>query len=159
VDSIISSAMQRALDRPKGKVDWSQSPYRDVKGEKNAVGDFGEYVYQGWCNKEGDLAEIVRKYHDVKTVTKKTEVKTAFQNKSGTFFFNQIYYHNPETGEEKDWDTLAFVFVWPHRVEVWECSRPENPDEEFGKNNGYCWNKSSPNSLSKIWTKVYEWAE
>jgi hypothetical protein len=157
MDKIITEAMRRALIRPIGKVDWSNSAFRKVKKEgKNAVADFGEFLYEEFSNQAGDAAKIIRKGHDVRTTKKKTEVKTAFKNKGGTYFFNQIYYKDAQTGKVKDWDTLAFVFVSPNKVEIYECPRPTDPSQDFRWNNGWSWNRSSPKSLSDKWTKVYE---
>ena len=154
------AAIERTLaDRPPSKVNWDNSSYSRVKSAgKNAVGDFGEELTKDWYESQGLISEIIKRGHDVLGGTDKTEVKTAFQGKQGGYFFNQIYYEDPETGHRKDWDFLIFVFVAPQGIEMWKCERPDNPEDHFIKNNGWSWNKSSPSKLDKsIWTKV--WSE
>ena len=158
-DLIVESAIQDALIRPTGKVDWSNSPFLPVKlAGKNAVGDFGEFCFKHFSDFIHDNATIIKKEHDVVTKSdKKVEVKTAFKGKTGSFFFNQIYYQDPQTNKIKDWDHLVFVFVEPHRIEMWECKKPTNPEKHFTRNNGWCWNRSSSDKLDKqLWAKIYE---
>ena len=139
---------------------WEQAPVLyDIKafGGKNAVGDFGEYLVDEYYTSQGVDSVVVKCGHDVRCGDKKIEVKTAFENGKGGFFFNQIYYADVETHADKDWDHLIFVFVSPTKIELWECQKPENPTEHFNKNNGFCWHKSSSDKLDKsIWTKIAE---
>lgn len=158
MNKITEEAIRRAKIRPPTKVDWTASPFEEVyyKG-KNAKGDFGEFLYQEFCTQiKGISADIIHKGHDIATPYQKVEVKTSFQNQSGGYWFNQIYYECPDTGVIKDWDTLVFVFVRPDGVEMWEASRPRNPDEEFKRNNGYSWCKSSPAKLSQKWSLIHK---
>jgi len=158
-DLIVESAIKDALDRPEGKVDWTNSPFKPVKSAgKNAVADFGEFCFKHYSDSINDHARIIKKGHDVITKSnKKVEVKTAFKNKGGSFFFNQIYYQEPETGNNKDWDHLVFVFVEPFKIEMWQCKRPNNPEKHFRKNNGWSWNLSSSTKLDgNLWSKIYE---
>ena len=92
--SIISESISDTLQaRPSSKTDWSTSPFLKVRNAgKNAVGDFGEYCVRNYYNSIGVKSQIIKKGHDVIAGSKKIEVKTAFKNKSGSFFFNQIYY-------------------------------------------------------------------
>lgn len=149
---IIKESIEKTLlDRPNSKVDWSNSPFLPVKNAgKNAVGDFGEHAYHLLGIKGGNLSSIVKKGHDVLVGNKKVEVKTSFQNKQGRFSFNQLYEH-------KDFTHIAFVFVWPNKIEVWECQRPIKFQQYFTANNGWMWSGSSPSKLDKtIWTKTHE---
>jgi hypothetical protein len=122
---------------------------------KNAVGDFGEHCVNNLYNSLGVESSIVKKGHDVIAGQKKIEVKTAFRGKGGSFFFNQIYYEHQETSAVKDWDHLAFVFVSPNRIEIWECRRPDDPSLHFTKNNGWAWNKNSSRKLENIWKCIH----
>lgn len=154
------AAIDRTLaDRPHSKVNWDNSRYLEVKNAgKNAVGDFGEELAYDFYLSQGVISEIIKRGHDVIGGVEKSEVKTAFQGKQGSYFFNQIYYEDPETGHRKDWDFLIFVFVAPQGIEMWKCHRPDNPRDHFTKNNGWSWNKNSPSKLNKsIWTKI--WSE
>lgn len=157
MSTIISKSITDTLtNRPASKVDWNKSPLKEVKmGGKNAVGDYGEHVVKNYYRDAGIDSLIIKKGHDVLAGTKKIEVKTAFQGKAGSFFFNQIYYVDPNTGVDKDWTHLAFVFVRPDSVEIWECERPPNPEEHFNINNGWSWNKNDPKKLTSIWKKIY----
>jgi hypothetical protein len=149
-----------------GKIDWSDSPFLDVKKlGKNSVAAFGEHLYDQQQKRMGLKSKVVRVEHDVIVgQNKKTEVKTAFQNKAGTFFFNQIRYFLPEdherAGEQKDWNHLAFVFVKPHSVEIWECERPSDPKRHFRWNNDWSWQGKNEGRGKKLcpdtWIKVYE---
>jgi hypothetical protein len=154
------AAIERTLaDRPPSKVNWDNSPYLPVKSAgKNAVGDFGEELTKDYYESRGLISEIINRGHDVLGGVEKTEVKTAFLGKQGGYWFNQIYYEDPDTGHRKDWDFLMFVFVSPTGIEMWKCPRLDNPEDHLGKNNGYHWKGSSPSKLDKsIWTKV--WSE
>jgi hypothetical protein len=149
---IVENAIKSASERSDGKVDWANSPFQAVRAAgKNAVADFGEFCFKNYSDHIKDPATIIRKGHDIITKSnKKVEVKTSFKTKSGSYFFNQIYY-------EKDWDHLVFVFVEPKRLEMWICERPNNPDEHFRRNNGWSWQRSSSGKLDKtLWTKIYE---
>jgi len=149
--SIIIDSLNEVIESKSSKnnikVDWSNSPLLPIKNKKNSIGDFGETLYK---NVLGSSASIVKKGHDIYVSDgSKVEVKTAFQNTGNSFFFNQIY-------SEKDWNKIAFVFVKPNEVEIWECDRNNlNFDVDFIHNNGYAWNKSSSSKLSSAWTKVY----
>lgn len=133
--------------KDKSKISWINSPLAPIKENKNAVGDFGEYLYK---NVLGNSATVIKKGHDVYVSDgSKVEVKTAFQGKSGSFFFNQIY-------ADKDWNKIAFVFVKPNEVEIWECNRNDlDFDVDFVLNNGYSWNKKDSSKLSQKWKKIY----
>lgn len=153
---IIKEAIAKTLkNRPESKVDWSNSPFKDVKDAgKNAVGDFGENLYAFRVS-----GEVVKKGHDVlcSNPPKKTEVKTAFRGKSRSFFFNQIYEKCPDTGNYKDWDTLSFVFVYPHSVEIWEAPREKlDFNLDFKANNGWSWSRTSPEKLPSYFVKIHE---
>ena len=157
-DLIVESAIQDALIRPTGKVDWSNSPFLPVKlAGKNAVGDFGEFCFKHFSDFIHDNATIIKKEHDVITKSdKKVEVKTAFKSKAGSFMFNQIYYED-KSGNNKDWDHLVFVFVEPFKIEMWQCKRPDNPEKHFTINNGWSWSRSSSAKLDEnLWSKIYE---
>lgn len=155
--TLISESITDTLRaRPPSKTDWSNSPFLKVKmAGKNAVGDFGEFCVKNYYESLGVKSKIVKKGHDVIAGQKKIEVKTAFRGKGGSFFFNQIYYENQETFAVKDWDHLAFVFVSPERIEIWECERPDEPSRHFTKNNGWSWNKNDPRKLGNIWKCIY----
>ena len=157
-DLIIENAIKDALDRPEGKVGWTNSPFEPLINHKNAKGDFGELCFKYYSDSINDHAKIIRKGHDVITKSnKKVEVKTAFKSKAGSFFFNQIYYEDQETGDNKDWDHLVFVFVEPFKIEMWQCKRPDNPEKHFRINNGWSWNRSSSAKLDEnLWSKIYE---
>ena len=153
-------AIERTLtNRPLSKVDWTNSPYLPVKKAGNkAVGDFGEELTKELYEEHGLVGEIINHGHDVLGGTEKAEVKTSFRGKNGSYFFNQIYYENSETGCRKDWDFLFFVFVAPGGIEMWKCARPEIPADHFRLNNSWSWKKGSSDKLDKsIWTKV--WSE
>lgn len=154
---LISESIEDTLrGRTQSKIDWSSSPFGKVKrAGKNAVGDFGEHCVNNLYNSLGIESRVVKKGHDVLAGEKKIEVKTAFQNKQGSFFFNQIYYEHQETSVVKDWDYLAFVFVSPNRIEIWECERPDDPSLHFTKNNGWAWNKNNSCKLRDIWKCIY----
>ena len=150
-----------------GKIDWGDSPFLEIKElGKNSVGGFGEHLYNQYQKQiQINQSKVVRVEHDViVNQNKKVEVKTAFQNKSGGFFFNQIRYHLPEdherAGEQKDWTHLAFVFIRPHRVEIWECERPSDPKRHFKWNNDWSWNGKNEGRGNKLctdtWRKAYE---
>tara|TARA_Y100000034_G_C6777503_1_gene347256 strand:+ start:170 stop:673 length:504 start_codon:yes stop_codon:yes gene_type:complete len=158
VSNVVRKAQKMTLEgRPISKVDWSNSPYLPTKLEgKNAVGDFGENLIYSIYEERGIECEIIKKGYDVLVGDKKVEVKTSFQNKSKAFFFNQIKEVDEETGKLKDWDHLAFVFVRPQSIEVWECKKPEKLHEHFTKNNGWAWRKLSSDSLcKKTWVRTY----
>tara|TARA_R110001583_G_scaffold159508_1_gene311339 strand:- start:351 stop:857 length:507 start_codon:yes stop_codon:yes gene_type:complete len=162
IDEILKITIKETLEnRSVSKVDWTGSPFIKTKLEgKNAVGDFGENLIKNLYESQGKEAEIIKKGHDVLADNKKIEVKTAFQNKAKGFFFNQIYYEKYVENEIKDWDHLAFVFVSPFSIEVWECKRPKAPEEHFIKNNGWAWHKNSPSRLcGKTWKKTYTWSK
>ena len=108
-----------------------------------------------YYNSIGVKSQIIKKGHDVIAGSKKIEVKTAFKGKSGSFFFNQIYYEHQETSAVKDWDHLAFVFVSPERIEIWECERPNEPKLYFTKNNGWSWRKNNSCKLESIWKCIH----
>tara|TARA_R110001583_G_scaffold25238_1_gene91502 strand:+ start:1106 stop:2485 length:1380 start_codon:yes stop_codon:yes gene_type:complete len=161
---VVTEAIQAVKNEVKeGKISWEDSPFQEVKSlGKNSVAAFGEHLYNEYQKSVGLKSKVVRCEHDVLVSdSKKIEIKTAFQNKNGTFFFNQIRYHLPamheRAGEEKNWDTLAFVFVKPHRVEIWECPRPQDPENHFVWNNDYSWNKKDSDKLNSNWTCVYEY--
>jgi len=161
---VISEAVRAVKDEVKeSKVSWVGSPFQEVKSlGKNSVAAFGEHLYSEYQKSQGLDSKVVRCEHDVLVSgNKKVEIKTAFQNKSGGFFFNQIRYHLPHdhdrAGEEKNWDTLAFVFVKPYRVEIWECPRPPDPENHFVWNNDYSWNKKDSDRLQSNWTCVYQY--
>jgi hypothetical protein len=147
VINALNEVIKSKSSNKKPKVDWSNSPLLPIKRDKNSIGDFGEILYK---NVIGSSATVVKKGHDVYVDDgSKVEVKTAFQNTGGSFFFNQIK-------SEKDWNKIAFVFVKPNEIEIWECHRNNlNFDVDFIHNNGYAWNKSSSSKLSSAWTKVY----
>ena len=155
--SIISESISDTLQaRRLSKTDWGTSPFLKVRNAgKNAVGDFGEYCVRNYYNSIGVKSQIVKKGHDVIAGSKKIEVKTAFKNKGGSFFFNQIYYEHQETSTVKDWDHLAFVFVSPERIEIWECERPNEPELYFRKNNGWSWRKNNSCKLESIWKCIH----
>jgi len=155
--TILQESIKHTLtNRRASKIDWSSSPLNAVKmAGKNAVGDFGEHCVRNFYDSIGVESQIIKKGHDVVAGSKKIEVKTAFQNKGGSYFFNQIYYEHQETSAVKDWDHLAFVFVSPNRIEIWECKRPDNPSLHFTKNNGWAWNKNSSHKLENIWKCIY----
>jgi len=160
LDLITENAIRDTLAaRPPGKIIWKGSPFLHVKlASKNAVGDFGEWQFKHFSDSIGDAAQIIKKGHDVRTQSgKRVEVKTACQGKTGSFFFNQIYYTDPKTNIKKDWDHLVFVFVKPFCVEMWECKQPAEPADHFRINNGWSWRRNSSNKLDEtIWTKIYE---
>ena len=165
MDKILAEAIERTeKEAIPGKVDWSGSPFLRVKDlGKNAVGGFGENLYATIQESLGNSAQVVRAEHDVLVSTsggfKKVEVKTAFQSKSKSFFFNQIRLNHDKTEAPKDWDTLAFIFVEPHKIEVWEIDRANlNAREEFKWNNGWSWNRRSSQLLSSTWRKIYDGA-
>jgi hypothetical protein len=143
----LNEVIKSKSSNKKPKVDWSNSQLLPIKRDKNSIGDFGEILYK---NVIGSSATVVKKGHDVYVHDgSKVEVKTAFQNTGGSFFFNQIK-------SEKDWNKIAFVFVKPNQVEIWECDRNNlNFNVDFIHNNGYAWNKSSSSKLSSAWTMVY----
>jgi hypothetical protein len=149
VINALNEVIKSKSSNKKPKVDWSNSPLLPIKSDKNncSAGDFGEILYK---NVIGPSATVVKKGHDVYVDDgSKVEVKTAFQGKDGSFFFNQIY-------SEKDWNKIAFVFVKPNAVEIWECDRNNlNFDVDFFDNNGYAWRKSSSSKLSSAWKKIY----
>ncbi len=147
VINALNEVVESKSSNKKPKIDWSNSPLLPIKRDKNSIGDFGEILYK---NVIGSSATVVKKGHDVYVDDgSKVEVKTAFQNTGGSFFFNQIK-------SEKDWNKIAFVFVKPNAVEIWECDRSNlNLDVEFRLNNGYAWNKGSPSKLSPAWKKIY----
>jgi len=157
-DDVVQETIDETLgSRPLSKVDWSNSRYLSTKLEgKNAVGDFGENLIKNIYKRRGIECEIIKKGYDVLVGDRKVEVKTSFQNKNKAFFFNQIKEVDEETGKLKDWDHLAFVFVRPQSIEVWECKKPEKLHEHFKKNNGWSWRKSSSSGLcKKTWTRTY----
>jgi len=162
---VVTEAIQAVKDEVrKGKINWDGSPFREVKDlGKNSVAAFGEHLYDQQQKRMGLKSKVVRREHDVLVSgNKKVEVKTAFQNKSGRFFFNQIRYHLPNdhdrAGQEKDWDTLAFVFVKPYGIEIWETPRPKNPEHHFNWNNDYSWNRKDSHLLQPNWRKIYEYS-
>lgn len=128
-------------------------------GGKNAVGDFGENLVQMFYEQQGMPSAIIKNGHDVFVENinpgkRKKEVKTAFWS-GNKYWFNQIYYENKDTGVVKDWQQLVLVFVKPGCIEVWECDRPENPEEHFRWNNGWSWQKAGPHKLDpSIWRLV-----
>jgi hypothetical protein len=155
--TLISESITDTLRaRSPSKTDWLNSPFLEVKlAGITAVGDFGEFCVKNHYKSLGVDSRLVKNQHDVLAGTKKIEVKTAFQGKQGSFFFNQIYYESQETGVTKDWTHLAFVFVRPNRIEIWECERPDDPSLYFRKNNGWSWNKNDPRKLGEIWKCIY----
>jgi len=157
----VSETIRRTLqNRRPSRVDWTTSPYLEVyRAGLKARGDFGEELVVDWYTNQGILpSERINLGHDVLGGTEKAEVKTSFRGKNGSYFFNQIYYENSETGCRKDWDFLFFVFVAPAGIEMWKCTRPEIPAAHFRLNNSWSWKKGSSDWLDKsIWTKV--WSE
>jgi|TARA_R110002110_G_scaffold397029_1_gene612153 hypothetical protein len=154
----LQEVIKKTLDEiPPSRTDWTNSVFQSVKtAGKNSVGGFGEHLFRDWSESEGNNARIVRKGHDVLSGTEKVEVKTAFKSKAGSYFFNQIYYTHPETGAQKDWDHLVFVFVSPTGVEMWKCEKPPEPQKYFRRNNGWSWNRNSPSKLdNSIWKQIY----
>ena len=158
VSNVVRETIKETIEsRPISKVDWSNSPYLSTKLEgKNAVGDFGENLIKNIYEQRGIKCEIIKKGYDVLVGDKKVEVKTSFQNKGKSFFFNQIKEVDEDTGKLKDWDHLAFVFVRPQSIEVWECKKPAKLCEHFKANNGWSWRKPTTDSLCrKTWTRTF----
>ena len=165
--TIIEAAIEATIaEATEGKIDWSQSIFLEVKElGKNSVGGLGEHLYDQYQKQvEQNLSQIIRSEHDVLIGTqKKVEVKTAFQNKQGGFFFNQIRYNlpsdHPRAGQPKDWTHLAFVFVKPDSFEIWECERPAVPEKHFRWNNDWSWNGTNAGRGKKLctetWKRVY----
>ena len=147
ISSLNETIASKSSSKKNIKVDWSNSPLLPIKNMKNSIGDFGETLYK---NVIGVSATVVKKGHDVYVEGgAKVEVKTAFQNTGGTFFFNQIY-------SNKDWNKIAFIFVKPNEIQIWECDRDKlDFNVDFIHNNGYAWNKSDSSKLSSAWTKIY----
>ena len=128
-------------------------------GGKNAVGDFGENILNLYYLSKGIPSKIIKNGHDVFVQheipgKRKKEVKTAFWTGSN-YWFNQIYYKDKNTGINKDWQQIVFVFVKPGCIEIWECDRPENPEVHFKWNNGWSWQKAGPHKLdASVWKLV-----
>ena len=160
--NLVSKASELAMEKSnylKDMQKWEKCPALfDIKafGGKNAVGDFGENLVHEWHKERGVTSAIIKKGHDVHSGEKKIEVKTAFESRMGTFWFNQIYYADPKTGVTKDWDCLIFVFVYPDRVELWEIERPENPEDHFNWNNGWSWQKKGSEKLDQSKWKMID---
>lgn len=147
ISSLNETIASKSSSKKNIKVDWSNSPLLPIKNMKNSIGDFGETLYK---NVIGISATVVKKGHDVYVEGGvKVEVKTALQNTSGSFFFNQIY-------DNKDWNKIAFVFVKPNEIQIWECDRDKlDFNVDFIHNNGYAWNKSDSSKLSSAWIMIY----
>jgi hypothetical protein len=150
VDAAIAKMDSEKKAKSKNKVDWTGSPVQKYQPFKNKKGSFGENLYAivsggTVLHKDGS---------DVFYGESKVEVKTCFQNTSEDFWFNQI---KPNKG----WNKLAFVFVWPNRVEIWEINKNEivlgEDIDENSSSNGFSWRAKDSSRLSESanWKRIY----